>query len=302
MKILKGNYINLINKTPLTVSIGNFDGIHIGHQQLIRKAKSFADTKSGVIFFSPHPMKVLRDISYQTLTSVFQKLKLMENFGVDYSFVVDFSREFSQLSKDEFINFLKSLAVKRVVIGKDFRFAAYASGSINDLKKHFKVVECEDILSNHIRVSSTYVKDLITNGNLEDAAKMLGRAYELSGVVIHGQKVGKTLGMPTANLDVKNYVLPPNGVYYVEVVYNDKLYGGAMNIGYNPTLNYSVNKRVEVHLLNFNGNLYGEVLLIEIKKYLRPEYKFNNKEELIAALKKDIDLCDKLFKLGSKKQ
>jgi riboflavin kinase/FMN adenylyltransferase len=296
MKIFKGKFNEFNNLEPLTITIGNFDGVHVGHQALIAETKKYQDTKSAILTFHPHPLIVLRDVSYQQLTSLEQKLKLLKQTAVEFCFVVEFNQQFANLSPLEFIEFLEKNNVKRVVIGNDFRFGAYAKGTVANLKEHFEVVIVEDILKNQIRISTTYVKDLLYSGNLELAKELLKKDYEIEGVVIHGDKVGRTLGMPTANLDVNNYLLPKNGVYYVTVEYANKTYGGAFNIGYNPTINYSPTKRAEVHILDFNGQLYGEKLGIKFKKFLRPELKFKSKAELVKALEHDILTCKRLFK------
>ncbi|MDD2575741.1 MAG: bifunctional riboflavin kinase/FAD synthetase [Acholeplasmataceae bacterium] len=295
MKVYHDHYQNLKNTDSLTITIGNFDGVHIGHQGLINYVKSFKDTKSALLTFYPHPMKVLRNVEYQQISNLDQKVKFIKAFKLDYMFIATFDEDFSSLSSEDFINFLKELNVKRIIIGRDFRFGKYAKGTIQDLQKHFDVVIYEDVKRENIRISTTYIKDLIYSGDLEQAEIMLSRPYEITGKVIHGDGVGRTLGMPTANLDVNAYVLPKNGVYYVKVFYEDKIYGGALNIGYNPTINYSITKRVEVHILDFNEDIYDKELTLQFIKYLRPEYQFKSKELLMIQLAKDIQNSKALF-------
>jgi len=295
MKVYQDHYQNLKNTDTLTLTIGNFDGVHIGHQGLINYVKSFKDTKSALLTFYPHPMKVLRNVEYQQLSNLDQKAKFIEAFNLDYMFIATFDEAFSSLSSDNFIGFLKDLNVKRIIIGRDFRFGKYAKGTIEDLQKQFDVVVYDDVKRENIRISTTYIKDLIYSGDLEQAEIMLSRPYEITGKVIHGDGVGRTLGMPTANLDVNAYVLPKNGVYYVKVFYEDKVYGGALNIGYNPTINYSITKRVEVHILDFNEDIYDKALTLQFIKYLRPEYQFKSKELLMMQLAKDIQNSKALF-------
>ncbi len=295
MKVFIDSYENLKNTEPLTITIGNFDGLHLGHQELINRTVSFYDTKPALLTFNPHPAKVLKNVKHQELTSMSQKISLLEQTPLQYAYFVNFTREFSNLSAEEFISFLKGLAVKRVVVGRDFRFGAYASGTIEDLKKHFLVEVVDDVLINNTRISSTYIKDLIYSGEIEKAKKLLGRYYEIEGKVIHGDKVGRTLGIPTANLDYEDFVLPKNGVYYCLVDLDGVSYGGALNIGYNPTINYSENKRAEVNILNFEKEIYNQVLKIKIIKFLRPELKFNSKEELVSQMQNDLRECERLF-------
>lgn len=296
MKIIINNYEQIKNKTPLTITIGNFDGIHLGHQALINKTLSFTDSKSAVLSFYPHPKKVLTDVDFKQLMSLEQKLNALKPFKLDYTFIVNFTQDFANISPLEFINFLKELTVKRIIIGKDFRFGKFAKGNISDLKKHFKVVLIDDLVENQVRISTSYIKNLLIEGKLNKASSLLNRNYQIEGIVIDGDKVGKTLGFPTANLAVDSYVLPPNGVYFVKVDINNKIYGGALNIGYNPTINYQVNKRVEVHILDFNEQIYGKKIKLTFINFLRKELKFKNKEELIKTMTADVKKCRHLFK------
>lgn len=295
MKIFIDDYKNLKNKEPLTITIGNFDGLHIGHQALINKTVSFYDSLPALLTFNPHPTKVLKDVRHQKLMSLDLKIDVLKQTALKKAFFVDFTKEFADLDVDGFIGFLKELSVKRIVVGRDFRFGAFAKGSIKDLDKHFLVEVVSDVLINNTRASSTYVKDLIYSGELEKAKYILGRNYQIEGKVIHGDKVGRTLGMPTANLDYNDFVLPKNGVYYSIVLIDDLLYAGALSIGYNPTINYSKVKRAEVNILDFDEEIYDKTLKIQIVKYLRPELKFDSKESLVAQMEKDIKLCKMLF-------
>lgn len=296
MKVFIDDYKNLKNTEPLTITIGNFDGLHVGHMALIDKVVSFYDTKPAMLTFDPHPAKILKDVRHQKLMSINTKIDVLKRTTLNYLYIVNFDNEFADLDVNGFIDFLKGLNVKRVVVGKDFRFGAFAKGSVSDLREHFLVEVVDDVLINNTRASTTYIKDLIYAGELEKAKKILNRDYVIEGIVIHGDKVGKTLGMPTANLDYNDYVLPKNGVYYCLVELDNIEYAGALNIGYNPTINYSENKRVEVHILDFYKDIYDAHLKIKIIKYLRPELKFNTKEELITQMKKDLKDCQDLFK------
>lgn len=295
MKLFRDTYKNLNNNDPITLSIGNFDGVHKGHQALIKEVKSYKDTKSAVLTFSPHPMKALRDVEFQEISTIDQKIKFLSETNIDMAFVVTFNKAFADLSVNEFITFLKNLSVKRLILGRDARFARHASGSIKDLIPHFEVIVIEDIKRKSMRISTTYIKDLIYSGDITEASKMLSRPYELVCRVMHGDKVGRTLNMPTANLNIGSYVLPKNGVYFVTVDYNGKTYGGALNIGYNPTINYKISKRVEVHILDFDKEIYDEVLTLKFMKFLRPEYKFSSKEALMDQLELDKEACRMLF-------
>lgn len=289
MQLQMKDFFTMENKEPLTMTIGNFDGLHRGHQSLIEHTK-YEDTKSAVLTFFPHPMKVLRSMrDHVILMTNDKKIELIQEMGIDHLFIATFNQDMAQTSKEAFISQLKKLNVKRLVLGADFRFASHASGNIYDLQKHFEVVIISDVMHHDTRISSTYIKDLLYSGELARAQLLLGRPYGIEGNVIHGDKVGRTLGMPTANLDIDSFVLPPNGVYHVSVVHNGITYPGALNIGYNPTINYSIKKRVEVYILNFNQMIYGDKLDIYFLQYLRSEKQFKSKEELITQLQKDIE-------------
>lgn len=301
MNVYIDDYKNLKNEEPLTLTIGNFDGIHIGHQALINKATSFYDTKTALMTFDPHPTRLLRDVRHQKLMSIKQKIDFLNKTTLDRTYIVNFTKEFADLTPNEYIDFLKMLNVKRVIIGNDFKFGSFAKGTISDLEKHFEVITIDDILINQTRVSTTYVKDLIYSGELERVYSLLDRHYEIEGSVIHGDKVGRTLGIPTANLYYDDFVLPKNGVYFSVVELKGKQYAGALNIGYNPTINHSAKKRVEVHILDFDEEIYEEELKIKIIKFLRPELKFQGKDELIKQMQEDLRLCQELYSLEKNK-
>lgn len=287
MKIIHASHRYIKNTEPLTLTMGNFDGLHLGHQKLIERVLEYPDTKKAILTFDPHPSSILRKQPFNTLMQKTDKIDLLSQYPLDYLFFIQFNHEFSQLKVPEFIEFLKSLRVKRIVIGRDARFAYRGEGTVADLKKYFIVVTVDDVLYNHTRVSTTYVKDLLANGELGTVSKLLGRYHQIKGNVVHGNSVGKQLGFPTANIDYQNYYLPKIGTYYVKLLIDGIWYQGMANIGNNPTLNYSVEKRFEIYILDFDRDIYGKELEIIFLYYLRPEMKFNSKFELINQLKKD---------------
>ncbi len=287
MKIYQDTYDKLHCSEPLTVTIGNFDGIHVGHQQLIEHVNAYQDTKHAVITFDPHPLNVIRKQPIKTLSHVSEKMDMFNKLGLDYAFIVQFDSHFSNLSINDFLNFLKRLGVKRVVIGRDARFGYRAEGTVEDLRKVFEVEVIDDLLYQNTRVSTTYVKDLLSDGNLQGAKTLLGRNYLIYGIVVHGNKVGHKLGFPTANIDYNHYFLPQNGVYHVNVTVDQIMYHGMANIGYNPTVNFTTDKRLEIYILDFNQDIYGKTLKIEFLTYLRSESKFKSRKELIDQLKND---------------
>ncbi len=287
MKIINKPYDEIQNNDPITMTMGNFDGLHLGHQQLIERVLSYSDTKHAVMTFDPHPSSVLRKQVFRTLTQKDDKIALFARYPLDYAFIVPFEQQFSELSVMDFVDFLKGINVKRLVIGRDARFGYRGEGTISDLKKYFFVDVVDDLVYNHTRVSTTYIKDFLSIGDLGSARKLLNRHYDIKGLIVHGNKIGHKLGYPTANIDYGNYYLPKSGVYYVKVGIDGKWYHGMANIGNNPTLNFSFEKRLEIHILDFKQNIYGQTIEIIFMHYLRNEMKFKNRKELIEQLKND---------------
>ncbi len=287
MKIIYEDYKDIANKEQLTITMGNFDGVHIGHQRLIERVLNYSDTKHGVLTFDPHPSQVLRRQNFATLTQREDKIEALKKYPLDYIFIVKFTEEFSKLTIYDFIMFLKQLNVKRIVLGRDARFAFRGQGSIEDLKRYFFVDVLDDLLYNQTRVSTTYIKDFLRQGQLDLARKLLKKHYEISGTVVHGNQIGKQLGFPTANIDYGNYLLPKNGVYYVKILIDHEEFPGIANIGYNPTLNYSQTKKLEIFILDFYGNIYKKDVKVKFMHYLREEKKFADRDELIQAIKSD---------------
>lgn len=287
MKIINKPHAQMQNSEPITMTMGNFDGLHLGHQQLIERVLSYKDTKHAVMTFDPHPSSVLRKQPFRTLTQKDDKVNLFARYPLDYVFVVPFNQEFSELTVLGFVDFLRGINVKRLVIGRDARFGYRGEGTIADLKKYFFVDVVDDLVYNHTRVSTTYIKDFLSIGDLGSARKLLNRHYDIKGLVVHGNKIGHKLGYPTANIDYGNYYLPKSGVYYVKIGLSGKWYHAMANIGNNPTLNFSFEKRLEIHILDFKQNIYGKVIDIVFMHYLRNEMKFRNRKELIDQLKND---------------
>ena len=280
-------YLNYFDDFPKldknSCTIGAFDGVHLGHISLIKKAKELG-LKTLVITFENIFKK-----NYQLVTKE-QKIKLIEELGVDYLIIFNFYAV-QKVFFNEFIKMLKKINVKNIVCGNDFRFGFKREGDVIDLKKHFKVIISDYTEYKDTRISTSIIKELICDGHVEYAKELLTRDYKIIGEVIHGSKIGRKLGFPTANIDYSVYLLPKNGVYVCKVKYNDKNYIGMTNIGYNPTINEQKERRLEVHILDFNEEIYGEELEISFVKFIREEQKFNSKEELINKLQDDYDIC-----------
>lgn len=280
-------YINNINDLPdldtNSCAIGNFDGIHLGHQNLIEKAK-INGYKTLVITFE----NLNNKSGY--LTNTKQKINYLEQLDIDYLVIFPF-RTIRLVFFNEFIKILKKLKVKYITCGIDFRFGFKREGDVLDLRKKFKVNVVEDYMVNRTRVSTSLIKDFITDGYLIEANNLLKNPYTIIGNVVHGNKIGRQLGYPTANIDYKDYILPKNGVYLTITKYKDTKYLSMTNIGYNPTINEQQKPRLEVHILDFDKEIYGEEVEVSFIKYLREEKRFNSKEELKNSLEETINIC-----------
>ncbi len=293
---IKDSYQHIKNDVPISLTIGNFDGIHLGHQSLILKTTSFQDTHSALMTFDPHPVQFLTKKPYSQLMSVIDKLDCLEAYQLDFIWMISFDDDFASLTVDAFIQFLKSLHVKRLVLGKDARFGQYGAGGIDDLKLHFEVILVEEQIYNHMRISSSLVKSMLSQGEMNDVKHLLSRNYRIYGQVVHGNHLGRTLGYPTANIEYHSYHIPKLGVYSVGILYQNKWYYGMANIGHNPTINYQEKPRLEIFIFDFNHDIYGKHVAIEFYDYIRQEKKFNSKDALIYQLNEDEKAIRKLLK------
>ncbi len=272
----------------ICLTIGNFDGLHLGHQELIDETKKYKPLKSAVLTFYPHPFTVLKGLRpYRQLAPIEKKEDLISSFGIDYLFIVKFNVDIANMRKEEFMQNLLNLGAKRIVCGYDFTFAFKAEGSKADLLKYFEVTEISKYQIDNVRVSTTYIKELLSIGDIDKANLMLNRKYSIKGLVISGKRLGNTIGFPTANLDYGNYFLPKNGVYAVNAKIDDKNYLGMVNIGYNPTVEYSEEIKVEVNIFEFVDDIYGKTIEIEFLKRIRSEKKFASIDKLRSQLEED---------------
>lgn len=286
MKIIKEDYKNINIKENLTCALGNFDGIHLGHQELIKEVKKYNDTKSAVLFFTPHT-KSLFNKNFKELFSEDDKIEKLKKYNLDYIIIVSFTKSFANFNINKFINFLKKINIKRVVVGSDFRFSNKALGTPKDILKEIETIIIPKLRFENKEISSTLIKELLLKKDFKKIKKLLGENYYIKGEVISGNRVGRSISFPTANINYKDILLPPNGVYITKTSINSKTYYAMTNIGHNPTINYHFKKRLETHLIGFNGNLYGKTIKIEFLSYLRSEIKFNSKKELINKLNED---------------
>lgn len=282
------------------VTSGTFDGVHIGHQKILKRIKDLAKDiggKSVVVTFWPHPKFVLGNGwgDLKLLTTFEEKAQLMADNEIDYLIKIPFTREFSQLSSSEFVSeiIVKKLGTKKLVIGYDHKFGRNREGSFDYLKQHqekfgFEIEEIPRQDVDHVGVSSTQIRSHLLTGNVGDASKLLGRNFVLSGIVVKGDQVGRKLGYPTANIYVAEEfkLIPSDGVYVVKVHLDEGSYQGMMNIGLRPTLG-GIRKQIEVNIFDFDRDIYGRRLKIEFIQRLRDERKFNGKEELVNQLALD---------------
>jgi riboflavin kinase/FMN adenylyltransferase len=292
------------------VTIGTFDGVHLGHQKILRRLNQLKEKKNGksiVFTFQPHPRKILfpDQGDLQLLTDQNEKIELLKNLGIDYTIVYPFSLEFSQIEPEKFIKeiLVDTLNVKTLVIGYDHRFGKNRSGNIDSFKKaaplyDFEVEEIAAKDVNDINVSSTRIRKALFEGDLITAASFLGYNYFLSGEVIHSKKLGRTIGYPTANIQVKDAdkLIPRMGVYFVGVSVEDFKGYGMMNIGTNPTTDKDDNLKLEVNIFNFDKDIYTKTITVEFIERIRDEKKFNSLEELIAEIKNDERICKSKIK------
>ncbi|MFI3329651.1 MAG: bifunctional riboflavin kinase/FAD synthetase [bacterium] len=257
-------------------TIGNFDGVHIGHQNLIKETKE-AGFKSLVITFD--------EINKDNLFTLEDKIEKIKQLEVDYLIILKYE-DFKNMFYTEFIKMLKKLKTKKVVIGKDFRFGFKQEGDYIDLENKFEVKRLDDILIDNKRISSTSIRQYLTEGSLEKVNELLGYNYFVKGIVVKGNQLGRTIGFPTANLETIVHLIKP-GVYKTITFYDDKEYKSITNIGVNPTFNKVDTLKIETFLLNENIDLYDKEIKVEFITKLRDEKKFNNKEELIEVLNND---------------
>ncbi len=280
------------------IALGNFDGVHIGHKKLIMNMVNMAkkqDLKPSILLFDNHSRMVTTGKTPMCLTSRVQKEELVKNLGVETIYSINFNENLMKLQPEEFVKniLIDKLNTKLVVVGFDYRFGHKASGDVEALKElaikyGFKVMVLEPVYIDDILVSSTKIRELILEGNLELVKLMLDRDYQLIGKVIPGNKIGRTLGFPTANLELTdNYALPKYGVYRTKTIINDKTYLSATSIGYNPTFSSSKVK-IECHIIDFGEKIYDQVISVDFIEYLREEIKFNKLDDLVKQINDDI--------------
>lgn len=299
MRIFK-SLDNLPDFKNAIVTIGTFDGVHLGHQKLLESIRALAkknDGESILITFHPHPRFVVNpdDKSLKLINTLEEKLDLLSNYKIDNVVVAPFTLEFSQMPAIEYVkNFLVgSFKPHTIVIGYDHHFGRNRTGNIDLLKEYqsvfkYDLIEITKETLEDIGISSTKIRNALNEGNVSIAEDLMGHPYSLCGFVIKGNQNGRALGFPTANiqLPVHYKLIPKNGVYAVQVKVKDEYYNGMLNIGYRPTFE-GANKSIEVNIFNFDHDIYGEEIYVYFKDFIREEQKYDGLEALKNQLKKD---------------
>jgi len=293
--------------TGAIVNIGNFDGVHLGHQEIFKKIVRQAEEthkKSVVITFDPHPVKIMKPGNGPPLiTPTQQKLRLIDEAGIDITVCIPFTKEFAEISASDFVRniLVDKIGMKVAVVGYDYTFGHNREGNISLLKKMgrqlgFSVEVVEPVLKGNTIISSTTIRELVQKGSLSEAKNLLGRNYQICGTVVSGKnRGGRLLGFPTANLQLVDELTPKVGVYAVRVLIDDQIYNGLTNIGYDPTFGDGPFS-VETHILDFSQSLLGKTIRINFIKRLRDEKTFKTVKELSDQIGKDIIKARQLFK------
>jgi len=288
------------NLNPSVVTIGTFDGVHIGHKAILKKMTTIAkeaQLESIILTFFPHPRMVLqKDANLKLINTIDEREKLLGQIGLDHLIIHPFTKEFSRLTALEFVRDILSngLNIKKIIIGYDHRFGRNRTATINDLIEfgavyNFEVIEINAQQLNDVSVSSTKIRNALNTGDIEMAASFLGYNFILSGTIVKGKGIGKTLDFPTANLHIKEgyKLIPKNGVYIVRSEIFGKTIFGLTNIGTNPTVG-GKSKSIETYFLDFKSNLYNESIQLEFLTRVRDEEKFNSVKALKEAIRNDV--------------
>ncbi len=288
---MKTIYINsldeVFNNEKMSIMLGNFDGFHRGHNSLLEELMKFK-TFHALLTFYPHPLSLLKDTNFKILDTVKDKEEYLAT-KLDYLIVLKTSKTLLNESKERFITFLKNNNCQNIVCGNDFTFGKNREGTIKDLDC-FNLKVVPDFTLYNKRVSSTLIRTNLLDGNIRKVTHLLGRYYEIEGIVSKGNQLGRTIGFRTANIEENEYLFPKRGVYFGYAIIDNKKYYGMINVGINPTFNLS-KLRIEINIFDFNQDIYNKTIRVGFIKHIRDEVKFNSKEELINELKKNKEEC-----------
>lgn len=291
------------------VTIGTFDGVHLGHLSLLKRIVSIAkdqNIKSILFTFDPHPRTVVQNEDVKLLSPTSEKIQLLERLGLDYLLIIPFTKAFASLSASEFIKtyFLDTLKIGEIVIGYDHQFGNNREGNIDFLRKtlegkKIKITEIPAEEINDIKISSSKIRKALLEGRINEANSLLGYQYMLKGLVVKGKQLGKTIGFPTANIQISENekLIPGNGVYAVQIIVRGNDYFGMMNIGVKPTINENEVRTIEVNIFDFNSEIYGETIKIIFCHKFRDEIKFPNLKQLKDQLKLDENTIRTFFNM-----
>ena len=304
IKLYKNFNISKNHKRSI-ILVGNFDGVHVGHQKLFKLANSYKkkfNLKIGVLTFEPMPKMFFNsDLKNFRISSINQKNIILEKLGVDFVIIKKFDKKFSKIKSNFFIKEIlsKKLKAKYIFVSNNFKFGNKREGNVNKLIKNekicdYKIVKPQPFTLSQKVISSTYIRSLLEKGNLKRTNKLLGRNWSIEGIVQKGRQQGKKIGFPTCNIDIKDYVIALPGVYAVKVKRKNSsnTMKAIANLGYRPTFNQ---KKIllEVHIFNFSGNLYNKYLSIEFTKFIRKEKKFKNVNQLRKQIQSDLKVAKK---------
>ena len=304
MKLYKNFNISKKHKGSI-ILIGNFDGVHVGHQKLFKLANNYKkkfNLNLGVLTFEPMPkMFFNKDIKNFRISNIDQKNIILKKLGVEFVITQKFNKKFSKIKSDFFIKEIlsKKLEAKYIFVSNNFKFGNKREGDVNQLIKNekiydYKIVKPQPLILDKKVISSTYIRSLLEKGNLKKANEALARNWSIEGIVQKGRQQGKKIGFPTCNIDIKDYVVAMPGVYVVKVNKKNskKPLKAIANLGYRPTFNQ---KKIllEVHIFNFSGNLYNKYLSVEFIKFIRKEKKFNNVNQLKKQIESDLKIAKK---------
>jgi len=311
MKVVN-NLLEVKKNKNTILTLGTFDGIHLGHKKIIEtvvKKASINGGRSLLITFDPHPRNVLSGNSYKLLNSPDEKLEILESLKIDNVLIINFTKEFSQLSSEEFFEsyIIDKIGIKEIVVGYDHHFGKGRGGDEHTLielgsKYGFKVTKVDAVSVEGLNVSSSKIRTAIIDGDIKTATKLLGRYYSFRGIVIKGDGRGRTLGFPTANakLDDDNKLMPSIGIYVVEIIIEGNKHFGLMSIGKRPTFYNDGQLTNEVYIFDFKKDIYGNTITVNILERIRGEEKFSSADELISQMNKDkeigLEIVNKLLK------
>lgn len=305
MEYIKDNKDFQFNNSAVT--LGKFDGIHLGHQYLLNQIISYKEQgyKAVMFTFDIHPYNLLSNKEFTQIYTEEEKLARLSRTGLDAIISYPFTEETMKQEPEDFIKkiLVDKLDAKVIVVGEDFRFGHKRRGDVALLEQYadsygYKVIACEKRKWHNRIISSTTIRAELAEGNMEEVNAMLGQPYMIRGEVLHGRRIGRTLGMPTTNITPdSSKLLPPCGVYPSKTIIKDRVYYGVTNIGHNPTVGITPSKRVETFIFDFDEDLYGQVIEVELMTYIRPELKFDTLEELKLKMEEDIEFARAYFKL-----